>query len=158
MFEFSTCSYKFGYVATTINTRDALRRVVGAVNIVIMPAASGLFFVRLRAVYSRNRYVTACFGSCWLVILGIFVFDTTIGILRCSGSDRSECWVVQHNDAWGYIATATYDTLMYLAISWRLSSFASVDRWQDRLRSFVIGDGLGWLSKVLLQSGQTYYL
>jgi len=46
---------------------------------------------------------------------------------------------------------------MYLAISWRLASFATVDRWQDRLRLFVTGEGLGWLSQVLLRSDQAYY-
>jgi hypothetical protein len=134
-----------------------LRRLIGAANIVIMPAASGLFFVRLSAVYSCNKCVMTCFGCCWLGILGIFVFDTTVGILRCL-DHSAMCFVVQHNDAWGYIAAAIYDTLMYFAISWRLASFATVDRWQDRLRSFVTGDRLGWLSKVLLQSGQAYYL
>jgi hypothetical protein len=61
-------------------------------------------------------------------------------------------------DALAYISTATFDTLMYLSISWRLASFATIDRWQDRLRLFITGNGLGWLSKVLLQSGQMYYL
>jgi hypothetical protein len=66
--------------------------------------------------------------------------------------------MVEHKDAWGYIATAAYDTLLYLAMSLRLASIAVVDSWQDQLKSFVTGDGLGWLSKVLLRSGQLYYL
>jgi hypothetical protein len=124
-----------------------------------MPAASALFFIRLSAVYSRNKYITAFFGSFWLVILGLFVFDSTKSIMRCSEIVQStHCWKARRIDAWGYIAAAAYDTLMYLSISWQLASFATVDRWQDRLRLFVTGNGLGWLSKVLLQSGQVYYL
>jgi hypothetical protein len=124
----------------------------------IMPANSALFFIRVRAVYWRNKYVTAFFGSYWLAILGFFIFDSISGIMRCSDIGPStRCFVLQHSDAWGYIATAVYDTLMYLSISWRLASFTPADRWQDRLKSFVTGNGLGSLSKALLQSGQMYY-
>jgi len=145
--------------AGTTNACKLLARFAGAANIVIMPAASGLFFIRLSAVYSRDKYIMAFFGSCWLAILGLFLFDSARVLLQSSDIDPSMgCLTAEHRDAWGYIATAVYDTLMYLAISWRLASFATVDRWQDRLRLFVTGDGLGWLSQVLLRSGQVYYL
>jgi hypothetical protein len=128
-------------------------------NIVIMPAASALFFIRLSAVYWHDKYVTAFFGFCWLGIFGLFVSDSIRGIERCSEVlESTYCLRARHIDASGYIATAVYDTLMYLCISWQLASFATADKWQDRLRMFVTGDGLGWLSKVLLQSGQMYYL
>ena len=125
---------------------------------IIMPANSALFFIRVRAVYWRNKYVTAFFGSYWLAILGFFIFDSISGIMRCSDIGPStRCFVDQHTDAWGYIATAVYDTLMYLSISWRLASFVQANRWQDRLKLFFTGDGFGCLSKALLQSGQMYY-
>jgi len=120
-----------------------------------------LFFIRLRAVYLRNKYVIIFFASGWLVVLSIFTLDSIKAIRECSKPvhpPQSTCFQLRHSEAWGYIATAVYDTLMYLAISWKLASFAAVERWQNRLRSFVTGDGLGWLSKVLLQSGQLYYL
>ena len=99
------------------------------------------------------------FGFSWIGVIGIFGYISIKGMAQCSGAKSStKCFVVQRIDAWGYIATAIYDTLMYLAISWKLASFAPVDRWQDRLKSFITGEGLGWLSKVLLQSGQVYYL
>jgi hypothetical protein len=124
-----------------------------------MPAASGLFFIRLSAVYSRRKYIMIFFGVCWLGVIGTFAYFSIEGMAQCSGANSSpQCFMVQPVDAWEYIATAIYDTLMYLAISWQLASFATVNRWQDRLKSFVTGDGLGWLSKVLLQSGQVYYL
>jgi hypothetical protein len=140
-------------------TSEVARHLITVTNIIIMPAASGLFFIRLSAVYSHSKYVMIPFGFCWLGVLGIFSYISIEGMARCSGVNRStQCFEVQPIDAWGYIATAIYDTFMYLAISWQLASFAAVDRWQDRLKSFVTGDGLGWLSKVLLQGGQVYYL
>ena len=51
------------------------------------------------------------------------------------------------------------DTLVFLAISYRMTSFAIVkSTWRARTKSFFTGDGLYYLSKVLLQSGQVYYL
>src|ERR1700683_3068075 len=121
-----------------------------------MPAVCGLFCTRLSAIYSHNKYIILVFGSCWLAILAIFVLDTTTVLSRFSQS--TGCFVVEHSDAWGYIATAIYDTLMYLAISWRLAWFAPNDGWKSRTRSFITGGGLSGLSKVLLRSGQVYYL
>jgi hypothetical protein len=144
---------------TTDDASETLITLKEALNVVIMPTASALFFIRLRAVYSRNNYMTAFFGFWLLVILAFFLFDSArVAMHRSEIAQSERYWTAHYIDAWGYIATAAYDTLMYLSISWQLASFAVVDRWQDRLRLFVTGNGLGWLSKVLLQSGQMYYL
>jgi hypothetical protein len=124
-----------------------------------MPAISGLFFVRLSAVYSRDKYIVAFFGSCWVAILGIFIFDNTTLLSRFSDGDRSSrCFPVEHPDAWGFMGTAIYDTLMYFAISWRLATLIVTDNWTVRVRSSITGARLDGLSKVLLHSGQAYYL
>jgi hypothetical protein len=151
---------KFCYAEANIDTCKMVARFIGAANIFIMPAISSLFFFRLIAVYSYDKFVVTFFGSCWLVVLGIFIFDTTTVISRslADADAAKQCFVYTHTDAWGYIATAVYDTLMYLAISWRLASFAMDDQWNSRLRSFATGGGLSGLSKVLLRSGQMYYL
>jgi hypothetical protein len=127
-------------------------RLISASNIIIMPAISGIFFVRLCAVYSRDKWVVIFFGSCCIAILGIFIFDTVV-VLSQPG-----CFSVENADVWGYIATAAYDTLIYIAISWRLASFGMSDHWKSRVKAFFTGGGLYGLSKILLQSGQVYYL
>jgi len=132
--------------------------LVSVLNMIIMPAVSILFFIRLGAVFAHKKYVLTFFRLCWLCILGLFVFDSAKRLSRCLGIVQStQCFMSRPADAWGYMAITSYDTLMYGFISWNLASFAAADSWQDRLKSFVTGDGLGWLSKVLLQSGQTYY-
>ena len=158
MLKFRTSLDVSDYTAATIDTCPRLVRIMSVANIFIMPAASGLFFIRLIAVYVHDKYAMVFFGSCWLVILVFFVFDSTQTLIRLPSVTRSSgCITVKHNDAWGYLATAIYDTLMYVAISWRLSSFATLSGWRNRVRSLVTGNGLGWLPKVLLQSGQVYY-
>ena len=144
------------FPGASIATCRSLAKFIGAANILIMPAVSGLFYVRLVAVYSHNKYIMGVFGTCWLGLLAIFIFDSITVFTRFSQS--TGCYVIKHSDAWGYIATAVYDTLMYLAISWRLASFASIDGWKSQAKSFITGGGLGGLAKVLLRSGQVYYL
>ena len=131
-------------------------RIMSAINIVNMPTVSALFFIRVRAIYFYNKHVTAFFGCCLLGVLASFVFETVVGQTRCSKT--SSCFKNQHRDAWSYIATAVYDSLMYLSISWRLASLSTAETWKARFKSFFTGDGLCWLSKALLQSGQLYYL
>jgi hypothetical protein len=140
------------------STSYAVVVLISVLNMIIIPAGSALFFVRLRAVYSHKKYVLGFFILWWLSILGLFIFDSARGLSRCLGIVQSTQCFTDRPDALAYLATTSYDTLMYGFISWKLASFAWVDRWQDWLRSFFTGDGLGWLSKVLLQSGQTYYL
>ncbi|KIM86339.1 hypothetical protein PILCRDRAFT_4842 [Piloderma croceum F 1598] len=148
--------------SSNIKSCTIFTRLIGACNIIIMPAISGIFFVRLCAVYSRDKWVIIFFGSCCVAILGIFIFDTA-AVLSQSMSQFTDdntqftCFAVQHTDVWGYIATAAYDTLVYIAISWRLASFGMSDHWKSRVKTFVTGGELSGLSKVLLQSGQAYY-
>ena len=54
-----------------------IARFISVSNVATMPAISGLFFVDvcLRAVYLRDKYVVAFFGSCLLALLGIFIYD-----------------------------------------------------------------------------------
>jgi hypothetical protein len=57
------------------------------------------------------------------------------------------------------ILSAANDTLIFLAISYRMLSLSMVgNTWSARTRSFFTGKGLHQLSKSVLQSGQAYYL
>lgn len=57
------------------------------------------------------------------------------------------------------LLAVVFDTLGFLAISFRIvSSSMSGPTWRARIFSFIKGDGLYGISKVLLQTGQLYYL
>jgi hypothetical protein len=54
---------------------------------------------------------------------------------------------------------AIYDTLVFLAISFRILSYTVVgDTFEARVKSFFRGTGLPNLSRSILQGGQLYYL
>jgi hypothetical protein len=57
------------------------------------------------------------------------------------------------------LLTAVNDTFVFLAISYHMVRSATVEStWRARTKSFFTGEGLLYLSKALLQSGQVYYL
>lgn len=138
-----------------------ITRFEAIINIIAVPAISLLFLLRVTAIYLHHRIVMTFFGICWLGLLVSFVIDSVTMFSNflhlsefeiCSVTGRS-------TDAWAYTASAIFDTLIFLAISWRLASSSMIgDSWRDRLRSFVRGEGLLGVSKVLLRGGQSYYM
>ena len=57
-----------------------------------------------------------------------------------------------------FLAVFIFDTAVFLAITMRMLSISITDTWRGRLSFFFGGDGLGHVTKVLLHSGQLYYL
>jgi len=136
-----------------------LMPVLYAMNMITLPLASALFFLRLKAVYHDDTYVIAFFSLFWLAVLFVFIIETIRTLVPCvqDGHTSLDCIDGRPIIGYPYLMAAINDSLMYLAMSWRLASFVPSERWQHRLRSFVTGKGLGSISKVLLQSGQLYY-
>lgn len=139
-----------------------ITRFQAAVNIIAVPAISLLFLLRVNAIYLHNKIIVAIFIACWLGLFGSFLLDSLTMLAEFLHPAKSKpCNLAgRSTDAWAYVANATFDTLVYLAISWRLVSTSMISHcgWRDRLRSFVKGDGLLGLSRALLRSGQYYYL
>lgn len=121
-----------------------------------LPTASLLFYIRLSAIYLHDKRAMVFFGLLWSAVMGYFIYDTV---------QSHEQFAQIHsispgkNHAWIYITNAIFDTLVYLAISWKLAAFStSNDGYKQRLLSFTTGDGLLGLTKALLRGGQLYYL
>jgi len=119
-----------------------------------------LFFFRVRAVYNRNRYVVAFFSFMWLAVLAGGL--TTIrGVLGVNIGPTNYCVIAKVEP---YVASAAIialvnDTLVFLAITWRLMGHAHADNSIGTgFRIFTFGDYMPALSKALLQDGQVYYL
>ncbi|KAK7692360.1 hypothetical protein QCA50_003985 [Cerrena zonata] len=75
-------------------------------------------------------------------------------------TDVSICNIshVKPPEAMGFIAVEVFDTAVFIAVSVRVVRSSIAASRQDRLATFVTGNQLGRVSKVLLQSGQLYYL
>ena len=62
----------------------------------------------------------------------------------------------------GVVLATTFDTAVFLAVSYRLLEQYSAEldgTWSSRMRMFFKGQGMtGNISRLLLQTGQLYYL
>ncbi|KZP31654.1 hypothetical protein FIBSPDRAFT_944732 [Athelia psychrophila] len=134
-------------------------RAVGILDGIATPATALLFYSRVSAVYLHEKPAVIFFGVCWLALWATFLYDasnTVWAIGRVPGTDM--CNLVRRRGGFSYVAIAVYDTLVYLAISWRLSSLSMHgDHWQARMTSLVTGKGLYRLSRSLLRLSQMYY-
>ncbi|KAF7968184.1 hypothetical protein HWV62_31700 [Athelia sp. TMB] len=159
-----------------IDDCQALVGVLGACTVLATMATATLFFLRVRAVYLRSRAITAVVGALWLATLGI-------ALLQASALDAGACSAPQSASLHSQrppvqiaatdrcaptanrflqlpnIATTVSDTLVFLAITYRLAADAATDATLGaRVRAVLRGRGLYSLSKALMQSGQRYYL
>lgn len=122
-----------------------------------------LFFFRVSAIYDRNRLVVAFFFVLWLGLLActlfipIGVLGTTIGGTKyCQDAD------VPSSAYAAIIAPLVHDTLVFIAISWRLTRNAHIDSDSGKLsegfKVAIFGKYLPQFTRGLLLDGQRYYL
>lgn len=136
-----------------------LKWVEGVFFEIAVPATSLLFFFRVKAVYNNSHTVIAFFGLLWLSIAGLSIL-IMLGITgnRIPYTRRCTEGLAHTYTTVPIIMTAINDTLIFLAITYRLLSSSMVDTtWRAQTKSFFTGSGLHKLSKALLQSGQAYY-
>ncbi|KZP10247.1 hypothetical protein FIBSPDRAFT_938116 [Athelia psychrophila] len=123
-------------------------------------ATNWLFLLRVRAVYLQSIQITILFGTLWLVTQALMTLAST-AIHAVHIVHTPYCLDISVN----YLplpgaAIFAYDTLVFLAISYRLAEDASTTAsgWRSRILSVTKGQGLYTLSKSLMRSGQQYYL
>jgi len=119
-----------------------------------------LFFFRVRAVFNRNKWVVTFFTFMWLAVVAGCLSPIS-GVAGMNIGPTKYCIIASVQP---YIATAAIiplvnDTLVFLAISWRLMQNAHVDQdLKTGFRIFAFGEYMPGLSRALLQDGQAYYL
>ncbi|KAJ7647921.1 hypothetical protein FB45DRAFT_782893 [Roridomyces roridus] len=127
-----------------------------------------LFFSRVRAIYGGDRLITFVFGFLWLSVvagsLTIPIGTTASGL----PGNPTECVVTslkKYTSASG-VTLAVNDSLVFIAISYRLFSDFSESTWEPgerkpwwgRLRALLTGADLPAFAKSLFTDGQMYYM
>ena len=121
-----------------------------------------LFFFRTRAVFNTYPWVIAFFACLWVAVLGgslAFVIDIFEPV---SVNPGTPLCISQGTDpfiAASIIISMINDTLVFMAISWRLSR-KSYDPYtlKTGIKFFIFGDYLPVFSKAIFRDGQAYYL
>ena len=160
---------------------EAITGLFGICSTLIVVLTSFLFYLRVRAVYMKSRPISALFGFLWLIVTALNILSSQklhLGqfIILDLALTRLNSVVSSVYLPPGYcvpedvpriyytlpcLSAFIYDTLVFLAISYRLAADAGGDlerSWRSRCRSIANGKGLHRLSRSLMQSGQKYYL
>ncbi|KAJ6533982.1 hypothetical protein DFH09DRAFT_932496, partial [Mycena vulgaris] len=130
----------------------------------VISASTFLFLFRVWAVYGGDRLVTATFGFLWLIVVGTSMTVPFRGNAIGVGDPR-HCILVNvgayTRSGIAGITLTVYDTLAFLAISYRLvSTFRHSEELTcgEQVRKFFSGINLPAFSKALFTEGQMYYM
>ena len=138
---------------------------------------SFIFFLRIRAIFFAKRTATASFLVLWFGVIGSCV-STAISIRKTQfqkatfgagnlstiggsslGIPRCELSKMDAGCLPCFIASAAFDTIIFVALSWRILSYcASEDDVKTRLMYFFGRLQLPYISEKVLRGAQKYYM
>lgn len=148
------------YETAPIGNCHKFEKVVAWLFPVAVSFTSLLFFFRVRAIFTTNRYVVVFFGIMWVSVLA-GCLTVTHGIVGGQIGNTDYCMNISIQD---YVQAAAIlpivnDTLVFIAISWRLMLNSYLENsMKDGLSALICGVHIPPFSRSLLKDGQVYYL
>jgi hypothetical protein len=116
-----------------------------------------LFFLRLSALFMQSKYVVAFFFILWMGVLGINLsIVNAIGTVNIGPTNFCILQSVKEYAFLAGVASLVYDSLAYVAITWRLASQPWSDK--DRRRTIIFGESLPKFSQMFFKDSQLYFL
>ncbi|KAK0504538.1 hypothetical protein EDD18DRAFT_1125299, partial [Armillaria luteobubalina] len=132
---------------------------LGICNVLTQTFTSLLFFLRVTAVWHKNRYVFSFFTVLWLgVIAG--AITVPVGIRGAHIGTTQQCINIRvpKYDQLSVIMPLIFDSCTFVAITCHILLYSCVEETiRGRLRAFF-GRGVPVISRNLLLGGQQYYL
>ncbi|KAJ6527814.1 hypothetical protein B0H19DRAFT_1214661 [Mycena capillaripes] len=135
---------------------------------VSVPANSLLIFLRARAIFDANRYLVLLFFALWLIVAGTATMPAIPGIIKAANIGPTKyCMTVDEKiiGATFSIAPPVHDTVIFLAISWRMFHYSQPTEGSRTnrglggvIKSALTGEYLPQFSRAVLMDGQLYYL
>ena len=124
----------------------------------IPPLNSSLFLLRIWGVFYGSKPVISLFSILWLSTFASF---PSIFAIKSHSIGPTNYCIVQnapHLVSLAFTVTVVFDTLVFLAITFRIIFDSPVQGWKARLGLFFNGKNIDRISKALLQTGQVYYM
>ena len=124
----------------------------------IAPLNSSLFLLRIWGVFYGSKPVISLFSILWLSTFASF---PSIFAIKSHSIGPTNYCIVQnapHLVSLAFTVTVVFDTLVFLAITFRIIFDSPVQGWKARLGLFFNGKNIDRISKALLQTGQVYYM
>jgi hypothetical protein len=122
-------------------------------------SSSFLFLRRMEAVYPNNKWIKYFFSALWFINGGIEI-TVVLGVRAVHAPGTLYCIDAQPEPyvLGGGLAPVVFDTLVFLAISYKIMATHSTLDAKVSLRTLISGKALPRLSRAILQGGQQYYL
>lgn len=128
---------------------------------VAMGASGLLFFFRVRAIYEGNLWVSLFFFLAWVPVLATNIaVAATVSGGNLGPTSYCEDATAPKFVTSPFICLAIYDTLVFLAITYKMTMNAHVENLDVKrgLNTAIRGKYLPSFSRALLKDGQVYYL
>ncbi|KZP12531.1 hypothetical protein FIBSPDRAFT_984897, partial [Athelia psychrophila] len=136
---------------------SAIFASIGGIATIANAAKSGLFFFRVRAVYSNSKLVTMFAGAGWLVV--VVARAAVVHLVHTSPVGQTGSCAISGFSSIAAVPlwlNCAYDTCIFVAISVRLTIY-SASTPETRTLSAIRGYRLPRTMRHLLQDGMSYY-
>ncbi|XP_006456212.1 hypothetical protein AGABI2DRAFT_146114 [Agaricus bisporus var. bisporus H97] len=122
-------------------------------------SSSFLFLRRVKAVYPDNNWIKRFFSVLWFINGGTEI-TVVLGVGASHAPGTLHCIDIQpaHYVIAGGLAPVVFDTLVFLAISYKIGTAYSTMDVRVSWGTLISGRALPRLSRAILQGGQQYYL
>ena len=116
------------------------------------------FLLRVLAVFHDNKLLQVVFIGLWCTTLCSFLSPFISSATHLGSSLQCIIENVEIARTAGFIAISVYDTLVFLAISFKLIRDCRRIEWRAVLKLYTYKKDMGHIYRSLLRTGQLYYL
>ncbi|TCD63189.1 hypothetical protein EIP91_005856 [Steccherinum ochraceum] len=159
MLEFSFLVIAATYCSGHVKNCHAIAVLQGVAASLQIMANSLLFIFRIKAVFFDHRVIRWSFYLFWIAVSAssltapITLHAHPLGSTGLCVNSRLDTSVGAAS-----ILVAAFDTLVFTSITAKLLSLNRFEGHTSAWRMFLTGKGLGHVSRLILQTGQLYYL
>ncbi|KAK7689905.1 hypothetical protein QCA50_006544 [Cerrena zonata] len=125
---------------------------------IVLPLNSLLFLIRILGVFHDSKVIKIGFSVLWFPTLCSFIAPFVASASHIGPTQKCEVDRVTAGSSSGFYVIAIYDTLVFIAITLRILSDNLAKGWKTRAKVFVSAEKMGPVFRIVLQTGQLYYL
>ena len=125
---------------------------------IALPLNSMLFLIRILGVFNGSTMIKIGFAVLWLATLCSFIAPFVARATHIGPTKKCQINKVSAGSSSGFFVIAIYDTLVFIAITLRILSDNLTAGWRAKMKMFFSGGQMGPIFRMVLQTGQLYYL
>ncbi|KAJ3484916.1 hypothetical protein NLI96_g5315 [Meripilus lineatus] len=149
---------QFAETAMEAKCHDAVKPMIW-LSMISLPPNSLLFVIRIRAVFYDSKITQGFFATLWLSVLaGALIQPFCVTFNYSNVFHTCIATTVRPYCTSGAITVMLHDTMVLLAISTKIILQTFVGSWKEKLKTFFSTNEMPQVSRLLVRTGQQYYL